>query len=74
MNAHSDPEQRLLDAAAAAPAGAPEATAGATAGAALQRHVWHGRFGPMVIEVRERGVYVNGAYVEPAPPTGRQPD
>ena len=30
------------------------------------RYVWHGRFGPMLIEVSEGRSYVNGQLVEPA--------
>lgn len=30
-------------------------------------HVWESRFGPMLIEVREGRVWVNGSPVEPAP-------
>lgn len=29
------------------------------------RYVWEGRFGTMLIEVREGLVYVNGSHVEP---------
>ena len=32
----------------------------------VQRYVWEGRFGPMLIEVREGRVFVNGVLVEPA--------
>lgn len=56
----------------ASPAKAP-GVAPSGAAALPQRYEWVGRFGPMVIEVREQGVYVNGAYVEPASPAGRQP-
>lgn len=34
----------------------------------VQRYVWEGRFGTMLIEVREGRVYVNGGLVEPADP------
>ncbi len=34
----------------------------------VQRYVWEGRFGPMLIEVKEGRVYVNGQVVEPAEP------
>lgn len=30
------------------------------------RYVWEGKFGPMLIEVREGQAYVNGQVVEPA--------
>lgn len=40
----------------------------ATAG--VQRWVWRSRFGPMLIEVRNGGIYVNGGRVEPAPGHG----
>lgn len=30
------------------------------------RYVWESRFGPMLIEVRQGQVYVNGGLVEPA--------
>ena len=33
-----------------------------------QRHVWHSRFGTIVIEVIGADCYVNGQRVEPAPP------
>ena len=32
----------------------------------VQRYVWEGRFGAMLIEVRAGQVYVNGGLVEPA--------
>jgi hypothetical protein len=32
------------------------------------RYVWEGRFGPMLIEVRQGRAYVNGQPVEPAEP------
>lgn len=32
----------------------------------VQRYVWEGRFGSMLIEVRSGQVYVNGGLVEPA--------
>lgn len=32
----------------------------------VQRYVWEGRFGTMLIEVRAGQVYVNGGLVEPA--------
>lgn len=35
------------------------------AAAGVLRYVWHGRFGPMLIEVSEGRVYVNGSVVEP---------
>jgi hypothetical protein len=31
----------------------------------VQRYVWEGRFGPMLIEVRGGEVFVNGQRVEP---------
>jgi hypothetical protein len=31
----------------------------------VQRYVWEGRFGPMLIEVRGGAVFVNGQRVEP---------
>ena len=40
----------------------------------VQRYVWEGRFGAMLIEVKEGAVFVNGQRVEPhtlpAEPTG----
>jgi hypothetical protein len=30
------------------------------------RYVWHGRFGDMLVEVRDDQVFVNGKAVEPA--------
>lgn len=30
------------------------------------RYVWHGRFGDMLVEVRDERVFVNGQAVEPA--------
>ena len=30
------------------------------------RYVWHGRFGDMLVEVRDQRVFVNGQLVEPA--------
>ncbi len=35
------------------------------------RHVWEGQYGPMLIEVRDGQVFVNGDRVEPA--EGRAP-
>jgi len=32
----------------------------------VQRYVWEGQFGAMLIEVRAGQVYVNGGLVEPA--------
>jgi hypothetical protein len=32
----------------------------------VQRHVWEGRFGTMLIEVRDGQVFVNGGLVKPA--------
>jgi hypothetical protein len=32
----------------------------------VRRQVWESRFGPMLIEVRDGEVYVNGSRVEPA--------
>lgn len=37
------------------------------AGDDSQVHLWHGRFGPMWIEVRGDAVFVNGQAVEPHP-------
>ncbi len=34
----------------------------------VQRHVWHGRFGPILVEVAGGQVYVNGQRVEPFTP------
>ena len=31
----------------------------------VQRYVWEGRFGPMLIEVKDGTVFVNGQRVEP---------
>lgn len=31
----------------------------------VQRYVWEGRFGAMLIEVKEGDVFVNGQWVEP---------
>jgi len=31
----------------------------------VQRYVWEGRFGPMLIEVKDGAVFVNGQPVEP---------
>ncbi len=36
----------------------------------VQRYVWEGRFGTMLIEVREGMVYVNGGLVESASGAG----
>lgn len=33
----------------------------------VQRYVWDGRFGPMLVEVVGEAIYVNGQRVEPAP-------
>jgi hypothetical protein len=33
----------------------------------VQRYVWEGRFGPMLIEVKQGVAYVNGQRVEPLP-------
>jgi hypothetical protein len=30
----------------------------------VQRYVWEGRFGPMLIEVKDGAVFVNGQHVE----------
>jgi hypothetical protein len=32
----------------------------------VQRYVWEGRFGPMLIEVKQGVAYVNGQRVEPS--------
>ncbi|MFN7725826.1 MAG: hypothetical protein ACK5QH_12230 [Rubrivivax sp.] len=32
----------------------------------VQRHLWEGRFGTMLIEVRQGQIYVNGGLVTPA--------
>lgn len=37
----------------------------------VQRLLWESRFGAMLIEVREGGVFVNGQRVEPAEPGAR---
>lgn len=37
--------------------------------AGVYRLVWESRFGPMLIEVTNGVVYVNGSAVEPAPPS-----
>jgi hypothetical protein len=50
-------------------AAAPEAGPLATA-AVIQRTVWDSRYGPIVIEVRNGQVFVNGSWVEPAAPSG----
>ncbi len=42
----------------------------------VQRYLWEGRFGPVLIEVKEGRVYVNGQVVEPAeapPSSGATP-
>lgn len=41
-----------------------DAAAPATS-AHVQRHVWHSRFGDIVIEVRDGAAFVNGDRVEP---------
>ena len=39
------------------------------------RYVWHGRFGAMLVEVRDGQVFVNGQRVEPAgADSQRRPD
>ncbi len=35
----------------------------------VQRYLWEGKFGPMLIEVRAGRAYVNGQVVEPAEPS-----
>jgi hypothetical protein len=37
------------------------------------RYVWEGRFGPMLIEVVNNRVMVNGEIVEPADPSATSP-
>jgi hypothetical protein len=37
-----------------------------------QRHVWHGRFGAVLIEVAGERVFVNGQAVEPVAADGEQ--
>ncbi len=32
----------------------------------VQRYLWEGRFGPVLVEVKQGDVYVNGQLVEPA--------
>lgn len=39
------------------------------AAALIQRTVWDSRYGPIVIEVRNGHVFVNGGWVEPADPS-----
>lgn len=42
----------------------------------VQRYLWEGRFGPVLIEVKEGRVYVNGQVVRPAealPSSGATP-
>ena len=63
MNALLRPEP--LPMRAAAPEAGPLATA-----AVIQRTVWDSRYGPIVIEVRNGQVFVNGSWVEPAAPSG----
>jgi hypothetical protein len=36
------------------------------AAAGVERHVWEGRYGPMLVEVRDGQVFVNGQWVQPA--------
>lgn len=60
MNAPLLPEHLLPP-----PGPAAEATLDLTP-AGVQRWVWRSRFGPMLIEVRDGGIYVNGGRVEPA--------
>jgi hypothetical protein len=48
--------------------GAPPSDAAPAAGsgpAGPQRHLWHSRFGLIVIEVRAGEVFVNGQWVQP---------
>lgn len=41
----------------------------------VQRYLWEGRFGAMLIEVRDGQVFVDGQRVEPAePPSPPRPD
>ena len=35
--------------------------------APVERYEWHGRFGPMVVEIRDGQAFVNGQAVEPHP-------
>ena len=39
----------------------------------VQRYVWEGRFGAMLIEVKDCAVFVNGQQVEPHVATGGHP-
>jgi hypothetical protein len=59
MNAPLLPERLLRPAVDDAQAALPLAAAG------VQRTVWHGRFGSMLIEVSQGAIYVNGQRVEP---------
>jgi hypothetical protein len=61
MNAPLLPE-RLLRSADEAQAELPLASAG------VQRYVWQGRYGPMLIEVIDGEIFVNGQRVEPHRP------
>jgi hypothetical protein len=36
----------------------------------VQRFVWESRYGPILVEVVGDRAYVNGQWVEPAPPPG----
>lgn len=40
----------------------------------VQRYVWHGAFGQMLIEVHDAAAFVNGARVEPIAETLRKAD
>ncbi len=53
-----------------APPAAPD-PAGA-AGQTVERHLWHGRFGSILVEVRDGQVYVDGEWVRPAEPDSRE--
>lgn len=55
-----------MPSAPAAP-GPPDAVASAApaVAAGLERHLWHSRFGLIVIEVRAGEVFVNGQRVQP---------
>lgn len=61
MNARLHPEQLL-----GGPVSAQAPMSLETEG--VLRYVWHSRFGPMLIEVRQGQAYVNGQRVVPAPP------
>lgn len=75
MNAPLKPIWLCRPAGVAAPAGAaPEpadsqpAPALQVAEPSVQRHLWHSRYGTIMIEVRDGTVYVDGDPVRPAEP------